>query len=168
MQGVVFRLAILGLVILALWGVVWWARRRIGTERSRALLASSASLPALYRHPEAVAPVRILAFSSESCRPCRTLQRPALEQIAARRGKDVEITWIDAPSSPELTQIYHVLTVPTTVVLDKEQQVHAVNYGFASTERLLEQIRAIVGDSPERGTGVGDQATTGHPQAEPL
>ncbi|MGO8947225.1 MAG: thioredoxin family protein [Ktedonobacterales bacterium] len=145
MPGVVFRLAILALALLALWGVVGWVRRRIDTERSLALAASSPSAAVTQHLAEPVTPVRILAFSSETCRPCHTLQRPALEQISAWRGEDVEITWIDAPSSPELTQLYHVLTVPTTVVLDKEQHVHAVNYGFANTKRLLEQINGVLG-----------------------
>ena len=51
---------------------------------------------------------------------------------------------IDAPSSPELTQRYQVLTVPTTVVLDAAGHVHAVNYGFANTQRLLEQVDGVL------------------------
>jgi hypothetical protein len=44
----------------------------------------------------------------------------------------------------ELAQRYQVLTVPTTVVLDATGQAHAVNYGFANTKRLLEQIDEVV------------------------
>ena len=148
MQGVVVRLAILALALLVLWGAVGWARRRIDSERNLAFAASPSSA-APKPLPESTTLVRILAFSSETCRPCHTLQRPALEQIAAWRGDEVEITWIDAPSSPELTQLYHVLTVSTTVVLDKDLHVHAVNYGFANTKRLLGQINGVVGKKAE-------------------
>ncbi len=51
---------------------------------------------------------------------------------------------VDAPSSPELVQHYQVLTVPTTVVLDATGHAQAVNYGFANTQRLLEQIDAVL------------------------
>jgi hypothetical protein len=34
--------------------------------------------------------------------------------------------------------------VPTMVVLDAENQVQANNYGLAPTDRLLEQINAIL------------------------
>ena len=40
----------------------------------------------------------------------------------------------------QLTQAYHVLTVPSTVVLDAEGNAHAVNYGFANTQRLPQQV----------------------------
>jgi hypothetical protein len=149
MQGIVFRVAVLLAVVLVLWFFILLARRRIEAERRTALVSSPAPFPTeLGLPPEEMAPVRILAFSSESCRPCHTLQRPALEQIAATYGDTVEVSWIDAPSSPELTELYHVLTVPTTVVLDTRKcQVHAVNYGFAGTQRLHEQITDIVGSA---------------------
>jgi len=43
-----------------------------------------------------------------------------------------------------LAQRYQVLTVPTTVVLDAAGYVHAVNYGFANTQRLLEQVDGVL------------------------
>ena len=144
MPGVVLRLGIVALVALALWGAVWAARRAIANQRTLAFAAGGESAPLPANLAATAAPVRILAFSSETCRPCHTLQRPALEQIAATHGDIVAIDWIDAPSSPELTERYHVLTVPTTVVLDARNRVQAVNYGFAPTKRLNEQIEATV------------------------
>jgi thioredoxin-like negative regulator of GroEL len=88
--------------------------------------------------------VRILAFSSADCHQCHQLQAPALQRVLEARGKSVSVIEIDAPSSPELTQRYQVLTVPTTVVLDAKGQAHAINYGFANTKRLLEQIDEIL------------------------
>jgi Thioredoxin len=141
MQDLLARLGILALVALLVWLAVWAVRRFIDSERRRALAAA----PVLPAAAEASwAKVRILAFSSETCRPCHTLQRPALEAITAKHGDVVAVSWIDAPTSPELTERFHVLTVPTTVVLDAQNQVQAINYGFAPTSRLLEQISAIL------------------------
>jgi hypothetical protein len=145
MQGLIFRLAALALVLLVVWVLVWIARRFIESERKRAFATPEAASPLPAAETSTAAPVRILAFSSETCRSCHTLQRPALEEIAARHGDTVAISWIDAPSSPDLTEHYHVLTVPTTVVLDTENRVHAVNYGFAPTNRLHEQITEVLG-----------------------
>ena len=142
MQGPIYRLGALVLVLLLVLALVWIARRLIAAERRRAFAAAS---PLPTGEMSSSAAVRILAFSSETCRPCHTLQRPALEEIAARHGDTVAISWIDAPSSPELSGRYHVLTVPTTVVLDADNRVHAVNYGFAPTYRLQEQIAAVLG-----------------------
>jgi hypothetical protein len=146
MQDLLARLGILALAAMLVWLTVWAVRRFIDSERRRALSAA-AVLPAAAEAPWAT--VRILAFSSETCRPCYTLQRPALEAITAQHGDVVAVSWIDAPTSPELTERFHVLTVPTTVVLDAQNQVQAINYGFAPTNRLLEQINAILDGSRE-------------------
>jgi len=41
-----------------------------------------------------------------------------------------------------------VLTLPTTVVLDAAGRAHAVNYGFANTQRLLEQVDEVLEHVP--------------------
>ena len=63
--------------------------------------------------------------------------------MAARRDQ-IAVVEIDAPNEPDLTQRYHVLTVPTTVVLDATGQAHAVNYGFANTQKLLAQVDELL------------------------
>jgi hypothetical protein len=146
MQDLLARLGILALVALLVWLAIWAVQRFIDSERRRAFTV----FPVLPGAAEASwAKVRILAFSSETCRPCHTLQRPALEAITAEHGDVVAVRWIDAPTSPELTDRFHVLTVPTTVVLDAQNQVRAINYGFAPTSRLLEQINAILAGARE-------------------
>jgi thioredoxin 1 len=150
MNELLLRLGIVVLVSLATWLVIYLGRSFVQRQRKQAL---SAVAPASINGGEAAGtseaasenlPVRILAFSSEDCRPCHTLQAPALQCVLAQRGEAVSIVDIDAPSSPELTQTYRVLTVPTTVVLDAQNHVHAVNYGFANATRLLEQIDEIL------------------------
>src|SRR5215467_4105020 len=138
MQALILRLVVLALVVVLLWSIVSAARRFITSERRRVFTATP-ELTFPQGDHSSPARVRILAFSSDACRPCHTLQRPALEEISATHKDAVAISWIDAPTSPELTERFHVLTLPTTVVLDTQNHVHAVNYGFAPTYRLLEQ-----------------------------
>jgi thioredoxin-related protein len=150
MSDTLARLLVLVLVSLLLYLVIWSGRRYVERQRKAAL--ASGPLEAL---PTAIAAnhsgtdplpsrVQILAFSSADCQQCHTLQAPALRRLKEARKDEVSVIEVDAPDSPELTQRYHVLTLPTTVILDSKGQVHAVNYGFANTQRLFEQVDEVL------------------------
>jgi thiol:disulfide interchange protein len=145
MSALVLRIAILALVGVAVWLMVGAGRRFVESRRQRALAAALSVEPG----PGVTAAVRILAFSSDDCVQCHRLQSPALRRVTdARPG--VVIQEIDAPSAPELTSRYSVLTVPTTVVLDAAGRAHAVNYGFATSDRLLSQIDAVMQEGQDK------------------
>ncbi len=124
------------------WLFVWSGRRFVELRR-RQVLDAAPSAPQRESNDTSTR-VRILAFSSEDCRQCHQLQEPALRRLLEKRGEIVNVEYIDAPSEPELTRQYQVLTVPTTVVLDTMGKAHAVNYGFANVQRLLEQVDAVL------------------------
>jgi thioredoxin-like negative regulator of GroEL len=152
MPDLLTRFIVLAGVCVLSWLFFWIARSIVEQRRQLALAAAPDPLLAPGSDPEESthqARIRILAFSSDDCRQCHTLQDPALKRIAAAHGETVSIRHIDAPSSPELTKRYQVLTVPTTVLLDAHNQVHAVNYGFANSQRLLTQIAHMLNSSPE-------------------
>ena len=88
--------------------------------------------------------VRILAFASEDCHQCHRLQVPVLRRVKEAHGDVVTVIEIDASNSPALTSYYHVLTVPTTVLLDVKGKAHAVNYGFTNAQSLLKQVDEIL------------------------
>jgi thioredoxin-like negative regulator of GroEL len=147
MPEIVVRLSIVLLVGVVVWLSVTFGKRFVDVRRQRAL---SASLPDTLSsvintdNTTNKAHVRILAFSTLDCQQCHRLQAPALQRVLEARGNSVAIVDIDATTSPEVAQRYQVLTVPTTVVLDATGQAHAVNYGFANTKRLLEQVDAVL------------------------
>ena len=149
MPEIVVRLSILLLVGVVAWLSVTFSKRFVDARRQRAL---SASLPDTLSsvintdNTTNKAHVRILAFSTLDCQQCHRLQAPALQRVLEARGDTVAIVDIDATTSPELAQRYQVLTVPTTVILDATGQAHAVNYGFANTKRLLEQVDAVLAE----------------------
>jgi hypothetical protein len=93
--------------------------------------------------------VRILAFGNEDDRQCRILQAPVLRRVVEAKGDVVSVINIDAANSPELTQRYHVLTVPTTVLLDARGKTYAVNYGFTNAQSLLKQVDEILDGAQE-------------------
>ncbi len=145
-RDILLRLGALVVVGLATWLAVVGVRAYAAARARQALAAPPASdllggLPGA----ASVTGIRILAFSSEDCRPCHTLQRPALARLLDARQGQVSVVEIDAPGSPELARRYAVLTVPTTVVLDASGKAHAINYGFAPAEKLLAQVDALLG-----------------------
>jgi thioredoxin-like negative regulator of GroEL len=153
MPVMVMRLGVLILVVVLLWILTWSGRRFVEMRRRQALAAApldimtaggsnlAASSPAMDSDKTRV---RILAFQSEDCRQCHTLQAPALKRLLETCGDAVAVVEVDAPGAPELTQRYRVLTLPTTVVLDASGNARAVNYGFAPTQRLLEQVNSVL------------------------
>ena len=147
MADTLVRLGVLVLLSLLLYLVIWSGRRYVERQRRAALAAKAPEGLVGANRQATTSPsrVQILAFSSADCQPCHTLQAPALQRLIEARRDDVSVVEIDAPNSPQLAQRYHVLTVPTTVVLDAAGQVHAVNYGFANTQRLLEQVDEVLG-----------------------
>lgn len=129
---------VLGL-LLAIGAVVGLARWLIARRQARVLAEAPAlDLPPLA--PEQAASARILVFSSDDCAPCHRLQAPAIQKVVAARGPLVAVTEVDAPSSPDLTARYQILTVPSTVILDAAGKTHAVNYGFANSAKLLQEV----------------------------
>ncbi|GAC1651794.1 MAG: thioredoxin family protein [Ktedonobacteraceae bacterium] len=142
MSDVTMRLAILALLSVIALLLVWFGRRFVEQRRQRVLAVT----PTLQHHANVAtnAQISILVFSSEDCRQCHQLQAPALRRVVDARGELISIVEVDAPTSPELTERYQVLTVPTTIILDAAGKAHAVNYGFANAKRLLEQVDSVL------------------------
>lgn len=148
MPWFIVRIGVLVLVSLLLWLIVWSGRLFVEVQRRRALAAAPLGISTgtdIIGIRSDSTPVRILAFSSADCHQCHRLQTPALQRVVQARGSDVSVLDIDATSSPELTQRYRVVTLPTTVILDATGHAHAVNYGFTNTQHLLEQVDEVLG-----------------------
>lgn len=146
MSEMVIRLSIVVVIGAMVVLLVWLGRRFVEAQRRKALAAAPLSpLADAGDTPRAAhASVRILAFKSADCRQCRDLQEPALQRVLQARQDTVTIVNVDATSEQELVQTYRVLTVPSTVILDAKGQARAINYGFADTQRLLEQIDEVL------------------------
>ncbi|HEU5348425.1 MAG TPA: thioredoxin family protein [Ktedonobacterales bacterium] len=131
----------LGLAIGTVIGVARWL---IEQRRKRVLATAPALDLPTSSTTEDAAPVRILVFSSDDCAQCHRLQAPAVQKVLAARGPAVTIVAVDAPSSPELTERYQILTLPSTAILDASGKTHAINYGFANSTKLLRQIDDVL------------------------
>jgi hypothetical protein len=138
------RAGVLVLVSILLLLVVESGRRFVEAQRRRALAAVPLASPGDTNADASLSLVRILAFSSDDCRQCHEMQIPALQRVLDARGSEVSVAEVDTPNSPDLAQRYRILTLPSTVIMDAAGRTHAVNYGFANTQLLLDQVDEIL------------------------
>ncbi len=82
----------------------------------------------------------VLAFTTPECVPCRTMQRPALEELQRRYPGRFELREVDATVAPELAERFGLMTVPSTVVIDARGRVRAINHGLARWPKLAGQL----------------------------
>jgi thioredoxin 1 len=115
--------------VVTLW--VWRRYVRWRTQRLR-----YAALPADLTAQVVPQRANLLYFTTEQCVQCRFQQAPILAQLAAQ--VDVAVHKLDAIEQEALARFYGIMTVPTTVVLDRELRPVAINHGVA----LLPQLRA--------------------------
>lgn len=85
----------------------------------------------------------LLYFTTPTCAPCKTIQRPAIEQLKAQLGDGLQVIEVDAAAHPEIADQWGVLSVPTTFVIDAQGRARHVNHGVTRTEKLRQQLQDL-------------------------
>ena len=85
----------------------------------------------------------IVYFTTPDCTPCKTVQRPALNQVCKLLGEKLQVIEIDATERPDLAKKWGVMSVPTTFLLDARGEARYVNNGVARAEKLMEQLQTL-------------------------
>ena len=88
---------------------------------------------------------QLFFFTAERCAQCHS-QKRVVEALAARFGEHLHVERIDAGASPEVARQYGILTVPSTVVVDADGTIRAINYGLTSAHQLEQQLGLGVPD----------------------
>ena len=134
------RLVVLGIGVLAALAAYgawrWWQARRLQTLATAVM---PAPLPAGVDGSKPA----VLYFTTTDCAQCRLQQTPILAQL--QNQVDVVVHKLDAIEQEALARFYGIMTVPTTVVLDRRLQPVAVNHGVTPLQKLQVQVREIVG-----------------------
>ncbi len=141
------RLVVLGVIALALvglWGLLAWRTSRYRRVGAADLLSA----------PRTRGRSLVLAFSTPDCVPCRTVQKPALDELVRRFPDRVEVRDVDATTSPDLAKRFGIFAVPSTVVVNKDGHIVAINHVISGWEKLASQLR-LNGDRPETGFRIG-------------
>lgn len=126
----VVALAIIGFGLLTYW---WMNQRMLGRAQSN----GPTLIGALPHKPV------IVYFTTPDCVPCKTIQRPALNQLSNVMGDKLEVIEIDATQRPDLASEWGVYSVPTTFLLNERGEARYVNNGVARIEKLMEQLQSL-------------------------
>ena len=133
-QEILLRVAAAGVIILSGLLAYWFISQWVLLRARNNVFSLFPSLPNK--------PV-IVYFTTPDCAPCKTVQRPALKQISALMGENLEVVEIDATERPDLARTWGVMSVPTTFLLDATGEARYVNHGVTRAEKLLEQIQNL-------------------------
>lgn len=115
---------------------LYWAANRWTLARSRVRVRQASFLPK-------GKPV-ILYFTTPTCVPCKTIQRPALQRLKEQAGEKLQVVEIDASQQPEVASRWGVLSVPTTFIIDGKGDPKHVNHGVAPYEKLQKQLKDLL------------------------
>ncbi len=85
----------------------------------------------------------IVYFTTPTCVPCKTVQRPAIDKVSRMLGENLQVVEIDATERPDLAGRWGVMSVPTTFLLDARGQARYVNNGVTRAEKLIQQIQTL-------------------------
>ena len=136
-----FDRVLLATIIIGLGVIGWVAFNRLSVRRAAQTIANAPD-PLLFGLTQGV-PV-VLYFTTPTCAPCRTLQRPALNKLQSTFGNDkVQIVQVDATEQPDAADRWGVFSAPTTFILDKYHVPRQVNRGVASFETLTQQLTQV-------------------------
>jgi thiol-disulfide isomerase/thioredoxin len=85
----------------------------------------------------------ILYFTTPTCAPCKTQQRPALQHLLSELGDQVQVIEVNAFENPDAADRWGVLSVPTTFILDAQGRPREINHGVAGADKLKQQLQKI-------------------------
>jgi thioredoxin-like negative regulator of GroEL len=106
----------------------------------------------------------VLVFTSPTCAPCKLQQLPIIDRILVDWRDKIEVEIIDVTEQPDAAAQYGVWSLPTTIVLDAQRQVIAINQGVAHEKKLRDQLASANGFELTNGSEWPDariRASTG-------
>ena len=135
MADILTRLGVaLLLVVIAVGGYLLANRRLLSRGRAKVagLDGFVSGRPAL------------VYFSSPTCVPCRTIQRPAVERLGAQFGTAIQVLEYDTTVRSDLAEQWGILSVPTTILLSADGTPRRINHGVVPEAKLRLQVEALL------------------------
>jgi len=85
--------------------------------------------------------VKVLYFHSGHCGACHA-QGHYLAQLDGPHRALIEP--VDVEQSPELARLYNILSLPTTILIDRHGAVRYINPGLTHTLKLTRQLDDVI------------------------
>ncbi|HJW89863.1 MAG TPA: thioredoxin family protein [Anaerolineales bacterium] len=134
MAEILSRALVAGLILAGGAGLYWLGNRVIIARARGRRLGLEAIRPGI---------PAILYFTTPSCAPCMTVQRPALLRLVESLAEQIQVIEVDASAQPHLADYWGVLSVPTTFIIDSQGRPRRVNHGVAGAEKLSRQLEEV-------------------------
>ena len=128
---ILLTIVLIGAGVVGLWRL--FLRRRVHQ-------LATIPIPEELTHLVPAGPA-LLYFTTKNCVQCRLQQTPILKQLAA--VTQIPVHTLDAVEQEGLTRFYGIMTVPSTVWLDKMHRPAAINYGLTGLAQLRQQAQEI-------------------------
>ena len=125
LERMVLAVALVAIGLLAYGGVLWLQRKRVAQGSKRGGRTGRSAL---------------LVFTSPTCAPCKLQQLPIVDRVLVEWRDKIDFEVVDVAERPEVATQYGVWSVPTTIVLDAQRQVIAINQGVVHEKKLREQL----------------------------
>jgi thioredoxin 1 len=135
-ERILIAIAIVGVSMLA-YQLFLQAQHRRAARRSRERAATGRS--------------GVLVFTSPTCAPCKLQQLPIIDRILIDWRDKIEVEIIDVTEKPDVAAQYGVWSLPTTIVLDAQRNVVAINQGVAYEKKLRAQLMSTNGFEAANG-----------------
>jgi len=132
------RVAILMMIAVAALGL--WRLWRYDQAR-RLLRVAKAGTPLALAQRLPLGPT-VLYFTGEHCAQCRLQQSPILTQLV--ETFPINLHTVDAVQEEEVASFYGIMTVPSTILLDRTHSPKAINHGLVSLQQLRQQVTELL------------------------
>lgn len=86
----------------------------------------------------------IILFSSPTCAPCKTVQKPVINRIMAKMGSSLQYIEVDASIHTDLANEWGVVSVPTTYIFEPSGRSRFVHFGLVTEKTLIEQLKELL------------------------
>jgi thioredoxin-like negative regulator of GroEL len=135
LERIVIATVVVAIGWLAYWGMLQVQRRRVAQGSKREGRTGRSAL---------------LVFTSPTCAPCKLQQLPVVDRVLIDWRDKIDYELVDVAERPEVATQYGVWSVPTTIVLDAQRQVIAINQGVVFEKKLREQLAKATLNQPIR------------------
>lgn len=132
-----------GLLCVAMGG--YWLYRYINGRRALKKLRAETESPAAQFFPN-YTPDKpgIVLFTADYCGPCKHRQRPNIQKVIAHFGEGrIQFIMVDVDELPQIANRWGVMSLPTTVILDKNGKPLHINHGVTPQETLQHQLQTL-------------------------
>ena len=140
MTNIVLQRLVVSAIILSVFIVLWktygfFKKWKISTHSTRK------HLQGIFKTGKPV----LLYFWTSDCAQCKPQERQIEKAITGLRqsGKVLEVQKYNALKEQKLAKEMHVMTVPTTILLDSQGIIAAWNVGLTRTQKFIDQYNKM-------------------------